>query len=256
MDHPESMEPYFAGVDSLFLVSPMDPRLNTRETAIVGLCKKHGVKHILKMHGAVEHDADELDTMHQGVISMVKESGIPWSMVSPNSVMETSLLPFQETISKGRAIFSCAGDGKIGLVALKDVARVIALVLKTDGHEGKDHVITGPVSLTLTEVASAFTRVLGKEIEYIDMNEEDFSAMIMRYDKTMTPEKIEIEILCHLRAWKRGGADVVTGTFKELTGQEPTTIDEFIRDHYDYFKKGFVPRFIAKSIRKSMMKKK
>ncbi len=252
-DRPDTMEDCFRGVDSVFLVSPMDPRMTERENAMVELCVRHGVKSIVKMAGAVKHE-DELSRMHGAVLDKVKASGAEWALVSPNSVMETTLLPYVETIRTARAIFSCAADARVGLVSLKNVAEITAMVLSTPGHHAKDYVLTGPRSLTLTEVAAAFTSVLGKKIDYVDLSEEDFTRLLMKYDKSLTPERVELEVLCHMRAWKQGGADVVSDTYRQLTGREPMSVEDFIRDNLSLYKKGMMPSFMVRSVRKSMLK--
>jgi NAD(P)H dehydrogenase (quinone) len=118
------------------------------------------------------------------------------------------------------AVYGCSGTGSVGLVALKDVTRATAMVLATAGHSGQNYELTGPASLSMTSIAEVFTRVLGTKIQYIDLSEERLSKMILKFDKSMTPEKLEMEVLCHLRAWKQGKADLVTDTFLKLTGKE------------------------------------
>lgn len=253
LDKPETMDKWFEGVDSVFLVTPMHPNLNKRETAIVDLCLKHGVKIIVKLGGAVKHD-DALGKMHDGVMDKIRRADIQWAMVSPNSVMETVLLPYKDTIRQARALFSCAGDGKVGMVALKNIAEIAAMVLATDGHHEKNYITTGPASYTMTEVASAFTNVLGKKIDYVDMSEEDFARMLMKYDKTLTRERVDLEIICHFHAWKIGGADVVTDTYKKMTGKDPMSIEDFIKENSGFFSKVIYPGFLARMVRKSMLK--
>lgn len=205
------------------------------------------------MSGAVKHE-DALAELHGEVMDRLLASGVEWSLVGPNSVMETTLLPYRESIRMARAIFCCAADSKVGLISLKNVAEIAALVLATDGHHGQNYVITGPASVTLTEVAATFTKILGKQIDYIDMTEDQFAHMMMKYDKTLTRERVEMEALCHFRAWKSGGADIVTDTYKKLMGTDPMSVEDFIMQYRDYFAKGIAPGFLAKMARKSIMK--
>jgi hypothetical protein len=50
------------------------------------------VRRVAKLYGAVRHDGDPVDVLHQAGIDAVKASGLSWALVSPSSVMETSLL--------------------------------------------------------------------------------------------------------------------------------------------------------------------
>ena len=37
-----------------------------------------------------------------------------------------------------------------------------------------------------------------------------------------------MQVLLHFAAWKRGDANLVTGTYHELTGQAPTSLAEWV----------------------------
>ncbi|MEI7981598.1 MAG: NAD(P)H-binding protein [Bacteroidota bacterium] len=61
--------------------------------------------------------------------------------------------------------------------------------------------------------------------------------------------RLEMEVLCHLRAWREGGADLVTSAFESLTSRKPTPVDEFIHNNLEHFSKGMVPAFMASLLR-------
>jgi hypothetical protein len=48
-------------------------------------------------------------------------------------------------------------------------------------------------------------------------------------------DQLEIGVLSHYRAFRKGGADLVTDTCERLTGRRPTSVEEFIRAHKDRF---------------------
>ena len=102
----------------------------------------------------------------------------------------------------------------------------------------------------MTAVADSFTTVLGRRIQFIDLSEDRLAKMLMKFDKTMTPAKLELEVLCHLRAWRKGQADLVTDTFKKLTGTEPTRLGSFILENREIFSRGMVPGFMGWIMRK------
>ncbi|HTX88673.1 MAG TPA: NAD(P)H-binding protein [Bacteroidales bacterium] len=249
LDRPETLKPVLEGVDGIFLSSPMDKRIGEREGSMIRLAKEAGVKQIAKIGGAVKHEGDELSRTHGVALEILFNSGIPWVLVSPSSVIETSMQAFAESIRYLHAIYGCSGHGKVGLVALRDIAKVSALVLTTNGHDGKNYELTGPESIDLFEVAERFTRVLGQKILYLDLTEEQFTKLLIKYDKTLTPERIEIETLCHLRAWREGKADLVTGTYRKLTGENPTSLEEWINLNRETFLKGMLPSWIAALMR-------
>jgi uncharacterized protein YbjT (DUF2867 family) len=235
LDDPRTLPAVFQGVQSVFLASPMDPRLADRECAALGAARDAGVRRVVKIHGAVRHEGrDALSRMHQEVLDALYESGMEWTLVSPSSVMETSLLGYAESIRSNGAFFGMSGRGKIGLVALGDVAEAAALVLTTDGHAGQNYELTGPESLDLFQVAEAFARALGRPVAYRDMPEQALKNLLLQV-LPMSEEALEISVLCHLRCWRDGKADLVTDTFERLTGKMPTSVEQWIRQRADLF---------------------
>ena len=252
LDKPETLRVAMEGVGSVFLSTPMDNRIAEREKNIIDAAIECGIQQIVKIYGAVKHDGDQLVEEHHQAFDHLMKSGIPWTLISPNSVMETSLLNMSASIKYMHSIYGCSGNGKVGLVALQDVTRVTAFVLTSPDHAGQNYELTGPESLDMSSVAGCFSDVLNRKIAYVDLSEEKMSGMMMKFDKTMTPEKLELEVLCHLRAWKKGQADMVTDTYHKLMGTDPTSLKTFIHDNKETFSKGMAPVFMAWIMRKMM----
>jgi uncharacterized protein YbjT (DUF2867 family) len=233
MDAPETLAPAVAGVTHVFLTAPMDAHIAAREIAVMKAVHEAGGAHILKLFGAVRHEGDALKAEHGASLDYLQASGLPWTLISPSSVMETSLLAYAELL-KFDCVMGMSGEGKVGLVAAEDVALATRAVVLSDGHEGQNYELTGPAALSLYGVCNVFSQVLGRRIHYYDMPEDEFAAMMLEHGD-MTAEELEIGVLCHLRAWRDGKADLVTDTYTKLTGEPPTSLDDWIGDHIDSF---------------------
>ncbi|NQU37881.1 MAG: NAD(P)H-binding protein, partial [Actinobacteria bacterium] len=211
MDKPETLTAAVEGATHIFLVTPMDDHIVTRERAVTDAAVASASNpHILKIHGAVEHRGDHLSSMHLASIDYIKASGLNWSLISPNSVMETSLLGFAGTV-KMDAIFGMSGHGKVGFVALEDIARATATVIKQGlGGNGDNFLLTGPRAIDLYEVAEAMSTAVGRDVTYYDMPEEAFANVLLQEKIYPDRDSLETNVLCHLRAWGRGDASLVT----------------------------------------------
>ena len=235
MDKPETLPAALVGVDRVFLVSPMDDRIEARETAVTAAAKDAGVDFVVKLYGAVNHHGDSLDALHRASIAALKASGLRWAVLSPNSVMETSLLSFAQPVKQTSAIFGSAGDGKAGLIAADDAAAAGVALLSGDPEDGHDYQVTGPQALNMAAMAAALSKALGRTIAYNDMSDDDLRDLLVKY-AGMTPEQAELGVLVHYRAWKRGDADLVTDTVEELTGRKPLTLDDWLAKNVDAFR--------------------
>jgi uncharacterized protein YbjT (DUF2867 family) len=235
MDRPETLPDALDGVDRVFLVSPMDAHIRARETAVTAAAKDAGVDLVVKLYGAVKHHGDALDALHQASIDALKASGLRWALLSPNSVMETSLLSQAQPIKQAGAMFGSAGDGKVGLIAADDAAASGVALLTGDPKDGHNYEVTGPQALTSADMAAALSKALGKTVAYNDMSEDALRDMLVQY-AGMTPEEAELGVLAHYRAWKLGDADLVTNTVEELTGRPAMTLDAWLAANLDAFR--------------------
>ncbi|MBV9309318.1 MAG: NmrA family NAD(P)-binding protein [Solirubrobacterales bacterium] len=236
MDHPETLADAVAGVDTVFLVSPMDDRVKVREANVLAAAQAAGVRRIVKLYGAVEHHDDPLGSLHAASVEAIRDSGLEWALLSPTSVLETSLFSMIPWIEATGAIFASAGDGKVALVAADDVARAGATVVADRNENGRDYVITGPELHSLGELCEILSRVTGRSIPYVNMSDEELEQMLVQ-EAGMTPEQAELGVICHFRAWRNGDAMARTDTYRELTGRNPLTPEEWIRAHSDVFAK-------------------
>jgi len=235
LDDPESLKSVMENVERMFLVSPMHPRLGKRESAAINAASYAGLKQIVKLFGSVRHEGDQLDTQHQLSIEALKSCEVPWTLVSPQTVMETNLFGQREAIESKQCIYGAAGVGRIGMVALSDCIDVASVVLQSNPHDwkSKNLEITGPAALTYKEIAAEMSRAFNQTISYKDMNEADFSSMLIEFG--FPPEDLELQLLCHFRQMRNGKASLVTETYHKVTGRKPTSIYDWTCQHKGLF---------------------
>jgi uncharacterized protein YbjT (DUF2867 family) len=234
MDRPETLGLALAGIDTVFMVSPMDDRVRVREGNVLEAAQRAGVRRIVKLYGAVQHHGDPLGSLHDASVEAIRQSGLQWALLSPTSVLETSLLSMIPWIEEVGGIVASAGEGKVAHVAADDVARAGAVVVADRGDNGRNYVITGPELLRFSELCEILSRVTGRSIPYIDLPDDEFERLLVE-EAGMTAEQAEIGIICHFRAWRNGDAEVRTDTYRELTGQQATTAEQWIEAHRDVF---------------------
>lgn len=234
MDDPATLGPAFDGVERFFLVSPMDEHVAVREAAMIDAAQAAGVAHVVKLFGAVDHSDDPLVTLHQQSITRLRESALAYSLISPNTVMESNLLPLADSVREEGALILPAGDAKLGIVAAGDCTRAAGALLAGSPEDGRDYQITGPRAITFAEIAAALSRLLGREIGYVDIPEDQFREILIN-EAGMPADQVEIGVLCHYRAFRAGGAELVTDTYQQLTGQAPTSVEQFLEANVGAF---------------------
>jgi hypothetical protein len=178
--------------------------------------------------------ANALEEQDGPAVEVVRQSGLPWTIVYPNAFMEYSFGPFAPQILMGVA-FGMSGRSRVGFVALDDVARVVAHIVEGSGHEGQEYICTGPQALDMPGVVALLAEVVGRNLDYIDLPENELADLMMQHAGIDSREDLENMVLGHLRAWRDGHADVVTDTVAELTGQEPMSAREWFERNLSQF---------------------
>lgn len=92
---------------------------------------------------ADEPAAGRFQRYHAAVEKQIPKSGIPYTFLRPNLFMQ-GLLNFRSTISSEGAFYAPAGDAKVSIVDVRDIASIAARALTEWRHAGKTYDITGP----------------------------------------------------------------------------------------------------------------
>jgi uncharacterized protein YbjT (DUF2867 family) len=165
---------------------------------------------------------------HRQIAVHLEATGLPVTYLAPNLFME-NLLEAADTIRDQGTIFAPAGQGRIGFVAASDVARVAARILTDNdgGHEDQTYVPTGPEALSYADVAARVSAVFAREVDYDDLAEAQAKEQMQA--SGLSPWQVDGNL--ELFEWIRHGAtDSVTSTVRDLTGDDPQTIEDWLSE--------------------------
>jgi uncharacterized protein YbjT (DUF2867 family) len=155
-------------------------------------------------------------------------TGIGVTHVQPTLFLE-NLLVFADGIRKESKIFLPYGQGKSAPVSGEDVARVIVNVLVNPApHRGKTYVPTGSRSLSMSETAAIFGRVLGRPIEYVDLPIAHWTQALAQFQ--MSPYLIEY-LSRVAEAHQRGELDVQNDIVRQIGGVPPKSVEAFVSEN-------------------------
>lgn len=157
-------------------------------------------------------------------------SGIGVTHMRPPFFLENLIAVAAKSIRTEGKIYLPYGSGRHAPVAGEDLARVaVGILTDSAAHVGKTYVPTGPVSLSMAEIATAFTRVLGYPVEYVDIPVERWQ-QILGHLEGMSPHLIE-----HLsrvaEAHQLGEFDALTDVVQTIGGAPPKSLESFIREN-------------------------
>lgn len=168
---------------------------------------------------------------HAQVEAAIQTSGMAYTFLRPNLFMQ-GLLAFGPTIKDKNAFYAAAGDAKVSLVDVRDIAQVAVAALTQVGHEGKIYDLTGPQALTHAETAQYLSDALGRKITLVDIPPEAMSEALRGMKMPLWQAEGLLEDYAHYR---RGEAAAVASGVQDATGNAPGGFERFARDYAALF---------------------
>jgi uncharacterized protein YbjT (DUF2867 family) len=125
--------------------SPIHRSAQAQQIAFIDAARQSGVAHIVKLSqfGAEAHSPVRFLRYHAAVEAALQASDIAYTLLHPNLFMQ-GLLNFRSTIATRNAFYAVAGDAKVSVIDLRDIAHVAVAALTEAGHEGKLYDLTVP----------------------------------------------------------------------------------------------------------------
>lgn len=144
------------------------------------------------------------------------------------------------------------GKGKNPAISNEDLGLVISALLKNPKpHFGKRLRPTGPKSLSSTEMAKIFSRVVGRKVRYMHIPEWMFLKAAFMFAKDFGLDAFAIsQIRLYMKEYQLNRFDVggATNVVKELTGKDPDDFETIVRSYVEkapFRKRNFLSWFAA-----------
>jgi uncharacterized protein YbjT (DUF2867 family) len=230
---PDTLRPALDGVDAVFLLGTGGLGQTEGEINVVNAAKAAGVKRIVKLSviGAADEEFS-FAKIHRPVERAIESSGLTWTFLRPTSFMQNFTNYMAPTIRSQHAMYTMIPDAQFSHVDTRDVARVASTVFSEAGHEGRVYTLTGPSSFSYREAASTIGAVTGVPVAVVEISEDAARAGM----KAGGIPDFYAEYLIDLDHYYRDGkADVVTSDVRAITSRDPTSFEQFVRDHANAF---------------------
>ncbi len=218
-------EAALAGTAVVLMVSGSESadRLDQHRT-FVDAAVGAGVGHIVytSFVGAAPDATFTLVRDHYATEEYIKRAGVDYTFLRDNLYLD-----FMEAlVGIDGNISGPADEGRAGMVARTDLARVAATIL-TDpaAHAGKQYDLTGPEALTLAEAAQTISAARDRPIGF--RNETIEEAYASRASYGAPDWQVEGWVSTYT-AIAAGEMDVVTDHVEQITGQPPISLAEYV----------------------------
>ena len=226
------------GVRRAYFVYPIRPGILQATSYFAQAAKEAGIDGIVNMS---QISAREDAKSHAATDHWLAERVFDWSGVTVAHIRPTYFaewLLYLAPMIKGGRLYVPFGTGKHAPIAAEDQARVIAGILEDPApHNGKVYPLFGPVEYTYRETAQVLSRVLGKSVEYKQVDFEEFQTTLQARGKASAKgneflfQHLQEVAIDHQNGIFEGTNDLV----ERLGGRPPMTLEAFITMHRKAF---------------------
>jgi uncharacterized protein YbjT (DUF2867 family) len=232
---PETLATALKGVDKLFLVTPETLNAPELVSNLVTEAKKAGIRYIVRLSAMGESSIASVGLHLEGE-KIIEESGIPFTILRPNTFMQFFVNFYGPTIKNNNAFYGSVEEARVSFIDIRDIAAIVVKTLTDNGnyrHNDKVYTITGPEALSHYQVAEILSNATTKKINYIDIPEEEFQ----RRQKEIGLNDWWLNLMIEaFYSFRKGYHSQVSSTVEEITGKKPISFSQFAKDYAQAFK--------------------
>jgi uncharacterized protein YbjT (DUF2867 family) len=229
-DRPSTFTTAVCDISKVFMtVRPGDEHADVAALPFVKAMSRRKDEHVvlLSAMGAELRD----DFALRRIELAIEASGMQFTFLRPNWFMQVfssgSLL--QGIKAKGMIALP-VGQAKISYIDARDVADVAVESLTDPVHRGKGYTLTGPHALSHDDIAAILSRVSGRSIRYIALEEDEGR---QKLKETGFPQEWVERLIGFYRLVRSGWCAPVADEMPALLKHAPRTFDDFAAEHLE-----------------------
>lgn len=232
---PEAVARALAGVERLFLATPLEEDMVAVAARVAEQACRAGVRQVVRLSafGAGSDANTRLGQIHAQTEACLRRIGLPWVSLRPNAFMQNTVAHFADSIRRYASFRAPQGSGRVSVIDARDIAAVAAHILTQSPPINDCFELTGAQALSNYDIAAVLGRVLGRDIRYFDTEPGETRATLLARGLSpwLTDIVMELYDFSARDAAARVGSDV-----EELLGRAPTSFEAFARDYAGAFR--------------------
>jgi NAD(P)H dehydrogenase (quinone) len=217
---PETLVEAFRGIDRLLLISSSEiGQRVAQHQNVIQAARQSGVN-LIAYTSLLRADTSPLALAdeHRRTEDALKAAGLSFAVLRNGWYTENYAASIAPALAHG-VLLGSAGEGRIASAARADFAEAAAVVLTTDGHDGRVYELAGDDAYTLDEFAAAVSVLSGQTVVYRNLTEAEFKAALVAAG---LPEDFAALLADSDMAAAKGGLNDTNRQLSRLIGR-PTT---------------------------------
>jgi uncharacterized protein YbjT (DUF2867 family) len=219
----------FDGVDVAFLAVGSSPDQVRLEKAVIDGAVKADGPHVVKLSsiGSGHDSAVLVGRLHAEIEDHLAAAGLPYTLLRPASFAD-NLFYAAPSVAAEHRWTGAAPTGRVAYIDIRDLSEAAALVLRDPTLQGGIHNLSGPDAYTFPEVATLLTKILGHEVTYVPVSEQDRRSALLAAG---TPEWYADLLVSLDTGAESGQVSGLTTTLRDMLGRAPRSVEEFLTEN-------------------------
>lgn len=227
LNRPETLTPALDGVRAAHLLSGYADM-----PGLLAEMRRAGVERVSLQSSSAVPGGDMSNAVARYHIlseKAVRESGIGWTFLQPNSFMSNTL-GWASQLRNGDVVRAPFPDVRVATIDPHDVAAAAAEALISGDHDGRSYRLSGPESLLPADRVAILGRVLGRDLRFEGQSNEEARAQM---SESMPAEYVD----AFFSFFVDGTLDEseVLPTVQQVTGRAPRTFEQWAQAHAEAF---------------------
>lgn len=219
-------------VDAILAVTPAGPEAVAQGKVLLNAAMNSGSTYYVRLSaiGAAPDAPTENGRLHFQSDDALMKSGLPYTILRPHYFMQ-NIYGSLETIKSDGHMYWGMGDGKLGMIDVRDIADCCASLLLGSGHEGKIITPTGPNTISFYDIAETISKGLDKPVSYVPISIEAVGEAIRTAGWGEWGANVMMD---YSRAYAEGWGDFTNDDVEAITGHKPRSFQQFHDEVFAY----------------------
>ncbi|EYF00512.1 NAD(P)H-binding protein [Chondromyces apiculatus] len=222
-----SLRAAFEGADTVVLITA-GSTLAEQARAGIEAARAAGVRKIVRVSSLKASVDGPTDATRQDgrVEAWIRERGLAHVILRGHCFMQNILKNVGSIRDEGKIYFG-TGDGKIGMIDVRDIADAAVAAVESEAWDGQTLELTGPEAIDFHAVAAAVGRELGRDVTFVPVPPVAAGDTARRFGVDAWTATVLTE---YCAAYAAGWGDFTTGEVERLSGHAPRSIADFARE--------------------------
>lgn len=223
---PTTFSKALEDVSHLFLVLPPGLEEATAALQLINQAEARNIAHITLLSGRTTGNlrGRPLNQIEQ----TLAHGRVPYTILRAGWFMQNFNTWVADEIREQHKFHLPAGDSKTAFVDVRDIAEAVQQAITNPQHAYQRYELVSEEALDHYQIASTFTKVLGRPINYVDVQAPDYIELMLKKGWSISDAAFNVFLYDMV---KTGKESTIAPDLKQMIGREPLTFEQYVRDH-------------------------